>query len=336
MVIGCQQGVTNAVLPFHSLETIEQFLGLLFVQFEFGTNQSRVAAVKTVFRKLLLLHQADVAVSFVRGPTQIVDALHALKKRADALEAVSELHGDGIEIDASALLEVSELGDLKTVEQNLPADAPGAQGRRFPVVLLESNVVLLEVDADGAQAPQVNVLNIDRRGLEDYLKLGMLIQPVGVLAVAAVGGPTTGLNISDAISVRAEHAQESFRVHCACAYFDVVRLLQDATLLHPKVRELQNQILEIEALRFFLKFYFSFQVVSKSSRVINRRSTWCSIQASPASRNSLALSCMDCSYSMRSSRSPAKRSARFLASGCSGFIPERRHFSQKRPDWCAS
>src|SRR5229473_4613555 len=199
MVVGCQQGVTNAVLPFHSLETIEQFLGLLFVQFEFGTNQSRVAAVKTVFRKLLLLHQADVAVSLVRRPAQIVDALHALKKCANALEAVGELDGDGIEIDASALLEVSELGDLKTVEQNLPADAPGAQGRRFPVVLLESNVVLLEVDADGAQAPQVNVLNIDRRGLEDYLKLGMLVQPVGVLAVAAVGGPTTRKKVSGCI-----------------------------------------------------------------------------------------------------------------------------------------
>jgi hypothetical protein len=38
------------------------------------------------------------------------------------------------------------------------------------------------------------------------------------------------------------------------------------------LRELQNQILEIEALRFFLKFYFSFQVLSKSSRVMSRRS----------------------------------------------------------------
>src|SRR5216684_7570830 len=126
MVIGCQQGVTNAVLPFHSLETIEQFLGLLFVQFEFGTNQSRVAAVKTVFGKLLLLHQADVAVSFVRGPAKIVDALHPLEKRADALEAVGELDGDGIEVNASALLEIGELGDLKAIEQDLPADAPGA------------------------------------------------------------------------------------------------------------------------------------------------------------------------------------------------------------------
>src|SRR6266446_9881932 len=88
--------------------------------------------------------------------------------------------------------------------------------------------------------------------------------------------------------------------------------------IYPELRELQYQILEIEALRSFLKFYFSFQVLSRNSRVIRRRSLWCSIQSSAASRNSLALACMDFSYSMRSSRSPAKRSARFLASRCSG------------------
>jgi hypothetical protein len=43
-------------------------------------------------------------------------------------------------------------------------------------------------------------------------------------------------------------------------------------LLCPELRELQNQILKIKALQFFLKFYFSFQVVSKSSRVLSRRS----------------------------------------------------------------
>src|SRR5260370_40959693 len=136
--------------------------------------------------------------------------------------------------------------------------------------------------------------------------------------------------------MRAEHAQKRLRVHRAGAYFHVIGLLEHTALFHPKLRELQNQILEVEALRFFLKFYFSFQVVSKSSRVVSRRSTWCSIQASPASRNSLALACMDFSYSMRSSRSPAKPSARFLASTRNGFDPTRRHFSQQPPPSCAS
>jgi len=80
------------------------------------------------------------------------------------------------------------------------------------------------------------------------------------------------LHISDAIGMRAEHAQESFRVHRARPHLHVIRLLEYAALHHPKLRELQNQILEIKALRLFLKFYFSFQVVSKSSRVLNRRS----------------------------------------------------------------
>src|SRR5260370_16786159 len=161
----------------------------------------------------------------------------------------------------------------------------------------------------------------------------MLVEAIRIFSVTTVGGPTTGLNISDAISMRAQHAQESFRVHRACANFHVIGLLKHATLLHPKLRELQNQILKIEPLRFFLKFYFSFQVVSKSSRVASHRSMWCSIHVSPASRNSLAPGCTDFWYSMRSNRSPVKRSARLRASGCSGFIPPRRHVSQKSPDW---
>src|SRR5882762_9717469 len=63
--------------------------------------------------------------------------------------------------------------------------------------------------------------------------------------------------------MRAEHAQESFRVHRACADFHIVGLLKYATLLHPKLRELQNQILEIEALWLFLKFYLVFKCSPK-------------------------------------------------------------------------
>ena len=68
----------------------------------------------------------------------------------------------------------------------------------------------------------------------------MLVQAVGILAVATVGGPTTGLNVSDAISPLPEHAQKRFRVHRAGAHFHIVGLLEHATLLHPKLRELQN------------------------------------------------------------------------------------------------
>jgi hypothetical protein len=38
-------------------------------------------------------------------------------------------------------------------------------------------------------------------------------------------------------------------------------------LIGPELRETQNQILKIQADIFFLKFYFNFQIFSKSSLV---------------------------------------------------------------------
>jgi len=116
-------------------------------------------------------------------------------------------------------------------------------------------------------------LNVGRRGLENHLELGMLVKAIGIFPVAAVGGPTAGLNVSHAIRMRTEHAQESLRVHRACADFHVVGLLKHATMLHPKLRELQNQILEIEALRFFSQaLTLVFKCSPKVSRVLSRRS----------------------------------------------------------------
>ena len=48
----------------------------------------------------------------------------------------------GLQLQAARLLEVGELGDLHAVEHHLPADAPGAERGRLPVVLLEAEVVL--------------------------------------------------------------------------------------------------------------------------------------------------------------------------------------------------
>src|SRR6202521_4654248 len=132
--------------------------------------------------------------------------------------------------------------------------------------------MLLEIDAEGAQTLEGDVLHILRGGFEDHLKLSVLIEAIGILAVTTVGGPTAGLYVADPVGGRSEHAKKSFRGHGAGAHFHIVRLLQDAALIHPKMRELQDQFLEGEALRFFLKFYFNFQVASSGSRVASRRS----------------------------------------------------------------
>src|SRR6266404_4377765 len=158
----------------------------------------------------------------------------------------------------------------------------------------------------------------------------MLVQPVGIFAVAPVGGPTARLRVCHAIPSRSEHTQERFRVHRPCPDFHIVRLLQHAALSHPKLRQLQNQILKCDT-NSLLRFYFRFQVVSKSSRVFNFLSLLCSIQFRAASRSPVKVLLESLAASIRSSLSLVNRSASCLASTCSGFIPGRRHFSQSNP-----
>src|SRR5882672_1226221 len=244
MIVRREERVTNAILPFRGLETVEEILGLLFMELEFGTNGGGVAAIEAVHGELLLFHEANVAVGFVRGPTEIVDTFYALEKRADAFEAIGKLNGNGVEVDAAALLEVGELCDFEAVEEDLPADTPGTEGRRFPIVLFEANVVFFELDANSTEALEVEVLDVYGRRLEDHLKLRMLVEAIGIFAVAAVGGPTTRLHVADAIGVEAKDTEKGFRMHRAGADFDIVRLLEDAALLYPKLGELQDQILE--------------------------------------------------------------------------------------------
>ncbi len=103
--------------------------------------------------------QADLAVGdfpaglaifrWLDGPDDVVDGIDVLEEAGDALEAIGDLAGDGVEVHAAALLEVGELCDLEAVEHDLPADAPGAADGPLPVVFFELDVVLAEVDADG-------------------------------------------------------------------------------------------------------------------------------------------------------------------------------------------
>jgi len=115
-------------------------------------------------------------------------------------------------------------------------------------------------------------LDVGGRRLKYHLKLRMFVESIGILAVASVGGPTARLHKSCAIWSRPKNTQKRFRVHGAGTDLDVIRLLQDTTLLDPEMRERQNQILEIQTLRRMLKFYFNSQVVSRNSRVCKFRS----------------------------------------------------------------
>ena len=150
----------------------------------------------------------------------------------------------GIEIDATALLEVSELRDLQAVEHHLPADAPRAQRRRFPVVFFELDVMLAQINTHRAQRFQIKLLHIFRRRLQDDLQLHVLVQAVGIFPIAPVGRPARRLHIRDFVRLRPQHAQKGFRRHGARADFDIVRLLQDTSALRPKSLQSKDQFLK--------------------------------------------------------------------------------------------
>ena len=91
-----------------------------------------------------------------------------------------------------------------------------------------------ELDSNRFQAGEVEVLHRVGGGLEDNLELGVFVEAVRVLAVAAVSRATAGLDVGDGVRLGAKHAQEGFRVHGSGADLQVVGLLDNAALLGPK------------------------------------------------------------------------------------------------------
>src|SRR5262249_58192743 len=89
-------------------------------------------------------------------------------------------------VDATSLLEVGELGDFEAVEHHLPSDSPCAKRGRFPIVFLESDVMLPRIDAARLQAFQIELLDLVRRRLENHLKLMVLEKAIGILAESPV------------------------------------------------------------------------------------------------------------------------------------------------------
>ena len=182
-----------------------------------------------VLRLLDFVPVPDVAILDAAGPLQVEHVIDVLERHGEALDPVCQFDGDRREIHTAGLLEVSELGDLLAVEQNLPANAPGAKRRRFPVVLFEADVVRAQVDPAGLETLEVQLLDFIRCGLENDLKLMVLEQTVRIFAESSVGRTARRLHVRDAPVSRPKHPQERFRMHRSGAHLDVERLLKQAS-----------------------------------------------------------------------------------------------------------
>ena len=100
------------------------------------------------------------------------------------------------------------------------------------------------IDADGLQRIEIKLLHVGRRRLQDHLELVIVLQPVGVLAIAAVLGAARGLHIGGVPGLGPERAQRGGRMEGARADFHVVGLQDDAALIRPVLLQRQDQALE--------------------------------------------------------------------------------------------
>jgi len=143
-------------------------------------------------------------------------------------------------------LKIGELGDLHPVQPDFPPQPPGAQGRGLPVIFHETDIVLVGVDAERPEGVEVKVEDLQGGGLHDYLELVIVLEPVGVFAVAAVGGTAGRLNVGHVPGLGPEDAEKSSGVKGAGTFFAIVGLLNDATLFCPIPLQREDQILKCQ------------------------------------------------------------------------------------------
>ncbi|MCY1220496.1 hypothetical protein D9M72_325110 [compost metagenome] len=106
--------------------------------------------------------------------------------------------------------------------------------------------MLRGVDAQRLQRTDVQVQDLRGSGLQHDLVLVIVLQAVGVFAVAPVLGAARRLHVGGAPGFRADRAQERGGVRGAGADFHVVGLQQGATLLVPVFLERKDDLLKGE------------------------------------------------------------------------------------------
>ena len=181
-----------------------------------------------------------------QGKAEFQTAITRAKSRVEQYAEERLFDRDGVNLDTAHLLEVGELRNLHAVQPDLPAKPPGAERRALPVVLDEADVVICRVDSNSLKRVEVELLGVHRRGLDEHLELIVVLQAVGVLAVAAVSGTAARLRIAGAPSAGAERAERRGGMEGAGADLRVIGLHDDATLGAPVLLELQNDVLEGE------------------------------------------------------------------------------------------
>ena len=101
------------------------------------------------------------------------------------------------------------------------------------------------IDADRGEAAEVEVLEVGRARLQDDLILVIMLEPVGILAVAAVGGGGGRAGRKRRFQVSGPSARKRRRgVERARPHLHVVGLEDQAAVAAPVIVERQDHALE--------------------------------------------------------------------------------------------
>ncbi|RWX43299.1 hypothetical protein H206_02897 [Candidatus Electrothrix aarhusensis] len=105
--------------------------------------------------------------------------------------------------------------------------------------------MLQEVEAESFQTLQVHLLHIARRGFDHHLVLIIMLEAVGIFAVAPVSGAAGGLHIGGLPGFRPQGLEQSGRVKGSGTDFHVIGLHNNATGRGPVAIQGRDNILKI-------------------------------------------------------------------------------------------
>ena len=231
--------------PKQSLSGETKAFGLKLV--EVLTVHGGVTLIKIIARLLDFVLMVDLAVGHMLVPLDVIDGIFPLQVHGQAFQTIGELRADGRKIDPANLLEIGELRHFHAVQPHFPAKPPRAEGRRLPVVFDEADVMLFLMDPQCTKAAKVEILHIVGRGLQNDLKLEIVLKPIGVFAIPPVRGTPRRLHIGHTPRLRPDNPQKRRRVKRAGTTFYIHRLSDDASPARPIALQSENHILKIHA-----------------------------------------------------------------------------------------
>ena len=106
-----------------------------------------------------------------------------------------------------------------------------------------------QINPQPRKAFKIDILTIDRRRFDDNLKLIIVLQAIGILAVPPVTRTAAGLHIGGAPRLRPQCPERGRRVKGARAHLDIIRLQKGTALFGPESLERQDHLLEAEGRR---------------------------------------------------------------------------------------